>query len=55
MVIYWHRTQFLLLGGSVLMDILNHLLFATNLRLFGFMQVDFIIIFYYFLVIRDIF
>ena len=41
-VIHWHRTQFLLLGGSVLsLDILSHLLLATNLRLFGFIWVDF--------------
>ena len=38
MVICWHRTLFLLFfGGAVLMEILSHLLFATNLRLFGFL------------------
>ena len=38
MVIHWHRTLFLLFwGGAVLMEILSHLLFATNLRLFGFL------------------
>ena len=28
-------------GGSVLIEILGHLLFVTNLRLFGFIRVDF--------------
>ena len=43
MVIHWHCTLFLPFCGSVLTDISSHLLFATDLKLFGFILLLFIL------------